>query len=89
MLAEAWSALVANRLRSALTMLGMIIGVAAVILMLAIGGGVQKEVSSAISGLGSNLLIVTAGSEQAGRVRRAAREPARRCGSTTPTRSPG
>ncbi len=66
MLAEAWSALVANRLRSALTMLGMIIGVAAVILMLAIGGGVQKEVSSAISGLGSNLLIVTAGSSKQG-----------------------
>ena len=62
MLAEAWSALVANRLRSALTMLGMIIGVAAVILMLAIGGGVQKEVQGAISGLGSNMLIVTAGS---------------------------
>ena len=43
MLAEAWSALLANRLRSSLTMLGMIIGVAAVILMLAIGGGVQKR----------------------------------------------
>ena len=66
MLAEAWSALVANRLRSALTMLGMIIGVAAVILMLAIGGGVQKQVSDAISGLGSNLLIVTAGSGRQG-----------------------
>ena len=61
MLAEAWSALIANRLRSALTMLGMIIGVAAVILMLAIGGGVQKQVADSISGLGSNLLIVTAG----------------------------
>ncbi len=66
MLAEAWSALVANRLRSALTMLGMIIGVAAVILMLAIGGGVQKEVAGAISGLGSNMLIVTAGSGRQG-----------------------
>ncbi len=66
MLAEAWSALVANRLRSALTMLGMIIGVAAVILMLAIGGGVQKQVSDAISGLGSNMLIVTAGASKAG-----------------------
>ena len=66
MLAEAWSALVANRLRSALTMLGMIIGVAAVILMLAIGGGVQKQVSDAISGLGSNMLIVTAGSSKQG-----------------------
>jgi len=66
MLAEAWGALIANRLRSALTMLGMIIGVAAVILMLAIGGGVQKQVSDSISGLGSNLLIVTAGSGRQG-----------------------
>ncbi|MGL4543017.1 MAG: ABC transporter permease [Polymorphobacter sp.] len=66
MLAEAWSALLANRLRSALTMLGMIIGVAAVILMLAIGGGVQKQVSDSIAGLGSNMLIVTAGSSRSG-----------------------
>ena len=66
MLAEAWSALLANRLRSALTMLGMIIGVAAVILMLAIGGGVQKQVSDSIAGLGSNMLIVTAGSSRQG-----------------------
>ncbi len=66
MLAEAWSALIANRLRSVLTMLGMIIGVAAVILMLAIGGGVQKQVSESIAGLGSNLLIVTAGSGRSG-----------------------
>lgn len=66
MLAEAWGALIANRLRSALTMLGMIIGVAAVILMLAIGGGVQKQVSDSIAGLGSNLLIVSAGSGRSG-----------------------
>ncbi|WP_439533581.1 ABC transporter permease [Polymorphobacter sp.] len=66
MFAEAWSALIANRLRSLLTMLGMIIGVAAVILMLAIGGGVQREVSASISGLGSNLLIITAGSGRQG-----------------------
>ena len=66
MLAEAWGALIANRLRSALTMLGMIIGVAAVILMLAIGGGVQKQVSDSIAGLGSNLLIVTAGAGRQG-----------------------
>jgi putative ABC transport system permease protein len=66
MFAEAWSALIANRLRSLLTMLGMIIGVSAVILMLAIGGGVQKEVSTSISGLGSNLLIITAGSTRQG-----------------------
>jgi putative ABC transport system permease protein len=66
MLAEAWSALVANRLRSILTMLGMIIGVAAVIVMLALGSGVQKQVSDSISGLGSNLLIVTAGAGRQG-----------------------
>ena len=66
MLAEAWSALVANRLRSMLTMLGMIIGVAAVILMLAIGGGVQKQVADSIAGLGSNMLIVTAGAGRQG-----------------------
>jgi putative ABC transport system permease protein len=68
MLFEAWSALIANRLRSLLTMLGMIIGVAAVILMLAIGGGVQKQVADSISGLGSNLLIVTAGAGRSGGV---------------------
>ncbi len=66
MLSEAWGALIANRLRSMLTMLGMIIGVAAVILMLAIGGGVQKQVSDSIAGLGSNLLIVTAGAGRQG-----------------------
>jgi putative ABC transport system permease protein len=68
MLSEAWVALVANRLRSLLTMLGMIIGVAAVILMLAIGGGVQKQVADSISGLGSNLLIITAGAPRTGGV---------------------
>jgi putative ABC transport system permease protein len=61
MLAEAVSALSANRLRSGLTMLGMIIGVAAVILMLSIGSGVQKQVSTSIAALGSNLLIVNSG----------------------------
>lgn len=66
MLAEAWLALVANRLRSALTMLGMIIGVAAVILMLAIGSGVQSYIEQQISSLGSNLLIVRSGAARTG-----------------------
>jgi putative ABC transport system permease protein len=66
MLAEAWSALIANRLRSILTMLGMIIGVAAVILMLAIGSGVQRYIEERISALGSNLLIITSGSARSG-----------------------
>jgi putative ABC transport system permease protein len=66
MLAEAWGALVANRLRSILTMLGMIIGVAAVILMLAIGSGVQAYIEKQISSLGSNLLIVSSGAARTG-----------------------
>ncbi len=66
MLAEAWAALVANRLRSILTMLGMIIGVAAVILMLAIGTGVQKYIERQISSLGANLLIVNSGAARTG-----------------------
>ncbi|WP_448580435.1 ABC transporter permease [Thermaurantiacus sp.] len=66
MLAEAVSALSANRLRSGLTMLGMIIGVAAVILMLSIGSGVQQQVSTSIAALGSNLLIVNSGAARTG-----------------------
>jgi putative ABC transport system permease protein len=66
MVAEAWSALIANRLRSSLTMLGMIIGVAAVILMLAIGSGVQAYIEKSISALGSNLLIVNSGAARSG-----------------------
>jgi ABC-type lipoprotein release transport system permease subunit len=51
-------ALTANKVRSALTMLGVIIGVAAVILLVAIGTGVQGEITGTIKGLGSNLLFV-------------------------------
>ncbi len=66
MLSEAWSALLANRMRSILTMLGMIIGVAAVIVMLAIGNGVQAYIEKQISSLGTNLLIVNAGAARSG-----------------------
>jgi ABC-type antimicrobial peptide transport system permease subunit len=54
-------ALSANKVRSALTMLGVIIGVAAVILLVSIGTGVQAQITSQISGLGSNLLFVIPG----------------------------
>ena len=54
-------ALSANKVRSALTMLGVIIGVAAVILLVAIGSGVQDEITGQIEGLGSNLLFVFPG----------------------------
>ncbi|MFA5844181.1 MAG: ABC transporter permease [Coriobacteriia bacterium] len=59
-------ALTANKVRSSLTMLGVIIGVAAVILLVAIGTGVQNEVTGQIEGLGSNLLFVFPGNMEGG-----------------------
>ena len=53
MLDEAWMAMGANRLRSALTMLGMVIGVGAVVIMMAIGQGAQYAVQQTISTMGS------------------------------------
>ena len=59
-------ALNANKVRAALTMLGVIIGVAAVILLVAIGSGVQQEITGQIEGLGSNLLFVFPATSPAG-----------------------
>lgn len=66
MLAESWRAIIANRMRSFLTMLGMIIGVSAVVLMLAIGQGAQNAIDSTISSMGSNLFIVLSGATTSG-----------------------
>ena len=66
---EALRALRLNRLRTALTMLGMIIGVAAVVLMLAVGQGAQTTVNQAISSMGSNLLMVVPGATSSGALR--------------------
>jgi putative ABC transport system permease protein len=64
-LAEAWrvalDALRASRLRSGLTMLGVIIGVAAVVVLVAIGTGAKNKVEQQVEGLGSNLLLVVPG----------------------------
>ena len=62
-------ALGANKLRAALTMLGMIIGVGAVIALMSIGKGVQASVTNQIKGLGTNLLFITPGAQQQGGVR--------------------
>ena len=48
-----------NALRSALTMLGIIIGVAAVITMVAVGAGAQDRVAAQIESLGSNLIVIS------------------------------
>ena len=60
----ALSALVRNRSRSLLTMLGVVIGVAAVIVTVAIGTGAKTSVADQINGLGSNLVVVIPGSVQ-------------------------
>jgi len=57
----ALTALRANRLRSSLTMLGVVIGVAAVVLLVGIGSGAKQEVEQQVEGLGSNLVIVVPG----------------------------
>src|SRR3954447_12991215 len=62
-------ALARNKLRSALTMLGIIIGVGAVIAMVGIGNGAQKEVQNRIAAMGTNLLNVQAGSMNVGGAR--------------------
>ncbi|HRQ11804.1 MAG TPA: ABC transporter permease [Promineifilum sp.] len=62
----AFSSLMANKLRAILTMLGIIIGVAAVITLVSVGEGVQAVVVSEFQGLGNNLLFVTPGRLDAG-----------------------
>ena len=61
--------LIANKLRTFLTMLGIIIGVCSVIAMVSVGQGVKKNVVDSISRLGSNMLIVMSGSSNRGGIR--------------------
>jgi putative ABC transport system permease protein len=65
----AFRALVRNKMRAMLTMLGIIIGVAAVIAMVSIGQGAQASVQAQIEGIGTNLLFVSAGAQNVGGVR--------------------
>lgn len=65
----AWASLIANKLRSLLTMLGIIIGVAAVIALVSIGNGVKQDIQNSISSLGSNLLMVMPGAPRTPGVR--------------------
>jgi len=62
-------ALWVNKMRSALTMLGIIIGVGAVIAMIAVGTGASQQISAQIASMGSNLLIILPGSTSSGGVR--------------------
>ncbi len=69
---SAWRALRANLLRSLLTMLGIIIGVAAVITMIAVGQGATERVQEYMKVLGSNIMLVLPGGANAGGVRQGA-----------------
>lgn len=72
LLKMAWRSLAANKLRTFLTMLGVIIGVTSVIALVSVGMGVKKNVVDSISRLGSNMLIVMPGSSNRGGMRGAA-----------------
>jgi putative ABC transport system permease protein len=62
---EALESLMANKMRSALTVLGIVIGVASVIAMMALGEGVQQSITSEISDIGTNLIFVISGNDTA------------------------
>jgi len=64
---ETHSALASNKVRSSLTMLGIIIGISSVIAMVAIGEGAKQQIESSIEGLGSNLITILPGVVQPGR----------------------
>jgi len=64
MILEALESLVSNKMRSGLTVLGIVIGVAAVIAMMAIGVGVQNSITGEISGIGTNLIYINSGNQQ-------------------------
>src|SRR5258706_12493857 len=66
-LSETHGSLSANKARSGLTMLGIVIGIASVIAMVSIGNGAKLAIQSSIEGLGSNLLTILPGVVQPGR----------------------
>lgn len=63
-LGETYTALSANKVRSGLTMLGIVIGISSVIAMVSIGQGAQATIESSIQSIGSNLLIITPGAQR-------------------------
>jgi putative ABC transport system permease protein len=64
----AWASILKNKMRTLLTMIGIVIGVGAVIVMVAVGQGARSQIEASISGLGTNLILVLPGSTQQGGV---------------------
>lgn len=71
-LKESWLSISGNKIRSFLTVLGIIIGVMAVVIMVAVGETVQKQITDQFSSLGTGTVIIRAGAAQTGGVRTAA-----------------
>lgn len=63
-LSETYTALSANKVRSGLTMLGIVIGISSVIAMVSIGQGAQSSIESSIQSIGSNLILITPGAQR-------------------------
>ena len=68
-LKESWLSISGNKIRSFLTVLGIIIGVMAVVIMVAVGETVQKEITDQFSSLGTNTIMIRAGAAQQSGVR--------------------
>jgi putative ABC transport system permease protein len=68
LLTLAWRSILKNKMRTLLTMLGIVIGVGAVIVMVAVGTGAQTQIQKQISSLGTNLIIIVPGNTQSGGV---------------------
>jgi putative ABC transport system permease protein len=64
----AWASILKNKMRTLLTMLGIVIGVGAVIVMVAVGNGAQSQIQAQINSLGTNLILVLPGATQQGGV---------------------
>ena len=79
-------ALANNKLRAFLTMLGIIIGVASVITMLAIGQGSKKSIQQQISEMGSNMIMIHPGADMRGGVRQKIRNAGDNCLNRLPQR---
>ncbi len=73
-LKESWLSISGNKIRSFLTVLGIIIGVMAVVIMVAVGETVQKQITDQFSSLGTNTIMIRAGAAQSAGVRTGSRQ---------------
>lgn len=71
---ESWLSIGGNKVRSFLTVLGIIIGVMAVVIMVAVGETVEKEITDQFSSLGTNTVVIRAGAAQMGGIRSGSRQ---------------